>query len=51
MLISSCLQPFTDGPSWDILQELHKSILPGRQGSQRWAIMCNLVNRQYPLGN
>ena len=46
-LISSFLQSFTGVPGQDISCELHKDILawcplPGRQGSQRWAIIYTL---------
>ena len=44
MLIPPFLQSFTGGPSQDVSCELNKGILarrslPGRQGSQTWAIM------------
>ena len=47
MLISSSLQSFPGGPGQDVSCELNKGIsalrsLPGRQGSQRQAIMYNL---------
>ena len=49
------LQPFTGRPGLEVSWELNKDIfascsLPGRQGSQRWAIMCNLTNLAFEIG-